>query len=41
MLTRKYLQTIIVNLGVNCCQFKGCVLFGLEERLVAKQPKQN
>ena len=31
MLTRKYLKTIIVNLGVNCRQFKGCILFGLEE----------
>ena len=31
MLTRKYLKTIIVNLGVNYCQFKGCILFGLEE----------
>ena len=31
MLTRKYLKTIIVNLSVNYYQFKGCVLFGLEE----------
>ena len=31
MLTRKYLKTIIVNLGVNYRQFNGCVLFGLEE----------
>ena len=32
MLTRKYLKTIIVNLSVNYYQFKGSVLFGLEER---------
>ena len=31
MLTRKYLKTIIVNLSVNYYQFKGSVLFGLEE----------
>ena len=35
MLTRKYLKTIIVNLGVNYCQFKGCILFGWKNTLGA------
>ena len=31
MLTHKIIKTISVNLGVNYYQFKGSVLFGLEE----------
>lgn len=34
------LKTIIVNLIVNECQFEGDLLFGLEERHVAGNPKQ-
>ena len=33
MLTRKYLKTIIVNLGVNCYIFKIFIIFAIDLHL--------